>query len=48
MSCLNFAHIPLDGKVFYIISVKEDKKKVIQNSEVVGEIRKEVERLKNE
>ncbi len=35
------------GKVFYIISVKEDQKKVIQNPEVIGEIKKEIERLKN-
>jgi len=33
------------GRVFYIISVKEGKKKVIQNPEVVEEIRKEIERL---
>lgn len=34
------------GKVFYIISVKEGKKKVIYNREVIEEIRKEIERLK--
>ena len=34
------------GKVFYIISVKEDKKKVIHNLEVIEEIREEIERLK--
>lgn len=34
------------GKVFYIISVKEDKKKVIHNPEVIEEIREEIERLK--
>jgi hypothetical protein len=34
------------GKVFYIISVKEGKKKVIYNPEVIEEIRKEIERLK--
>ena len=33
-------------KVFYIISVKEDKKKVIHNPEVIEEIREEIERLK--
>jgi hypothetical protein len=36
------------GKVFYIISVKEGKKKVIYNPEVIEEIRKEIERLKEE
>ncbi|MCL4536337.1 MAG: MjaI family restriction endonuclease [Nitrospirae bacterium] len=35
------------GKVFYIISIAQDKKKVIYNSEVIEEIRKEIERLKN-
>ncbi|TFG20856.1 MAG: MjaI family restriction endonuclease [Promethearchaeota archaeon] len=35
------------GKVFYIISIKENKKKVIQNKEVIDEIRKEMERLKS-
>ena len=34
------------GKVFYIISVKEGKKKIIYNSEVIEEIRNEIERLK--
>lgn len=34
------------GKVFYIISVKEDKKKVIHNPEVIDEIREEIEKLK--
>jgi len=33
------------GRVFTIFSVKEGKKKVIQNPEVVEEIRKEIERL---
>jgi len=33
------------GKVFYIISVKEGKKKIIHNPEVLEEIRKEIERL---
>jgi len=36
------------GKVFYVISVKEGKKKVIYNPSVIEEIRKEIERLKNE
>jgi len=36
------------GKVFYVISVKEGKKKIIHNPEVVEEIRKEIERLKKE
>jgi hypothetical protein len=34
------------GKVFYIISVKEGKGKVIYNPEVIEEIRAEIERLK--
>ncbi len=33
------------GKVFYVISVKEGKKKIIYNPEVVEEINKEIERL---
>ena len=36
------------GKVFYVISVKEGKKKIIHNDSVIKEIRKEIERLKNE
>lgn len=36
------------GKVFYIISVKKDKKKVIHNQEVIDEIKKEIKRLENE
>ena len=35
------------GKVFYIISVKEDKGKVIYNPEVIEEIRNEVGRLQD-
>ena len=35
------------GKVFYIISVKEDKGKVIYNPEVIEEIRNEVRRLQD-
>jgi len=35
------------GKVFYIISVKKDKKKVIHNPAVIEEIKQEIERLKN-
>ncbi|MDH7517464.1 MAG: MjaI family restriction endonuclease [Candidatus Thermoplasmatota archaeon] len=34
------------GKVFYVISVKEGKKKIIHNPSVIEEIRKEIERLK--
>jgi len=33
------------GKVFYVISVKEGKKKIIFNPEVIEEIRDEIERL---
>ena len=36
------------GKVFYVISVKEGKKKIIHNPEVIEEIRKEIERLQKE
>lgn len=36
------------GKVFYIISIIEGKKKIIYNSEVIEEIRKEIERLEKE
>lgn len=34
------------GKVFYVISVKEGKKKIIYNPKVIEEIRREIERLK--
>ncbi len=34
------------GRVFYIISIKEGKNKVIYNKEVVGEISEEISRLK--
>ncbi len=34
------------GKVFTVFSVKEGKKKVIHNPEVIEEIKKEIERLK--
>ena len=34
------------GKVFYIYSIKDGKKKVIANSEVIEEIKTEIERLK--
>ncbi len=34
------------GKVFYIISITEGKKKVIHNPEVIEEIRKEIKRLR--
>ena len=33
------------GKVFYVISIKEGNKKVIQNKEVIDEIRAEIKRL---
>lgn len=33
------------GKVFYIYSIKDGKKKVIANSEVIEEIKKEIDRL---
>ena len=36
------------GQVFYIISVAEGKRKVIQNPEVMPEIRKEIDRLRGE
>ena len=36
------------GRVFYIISVAEGKRKVIQNPEVVPEIKKEIDRLRSE
>jgi hypothetical protein len=36
------------GKVFYVISVKEGKKKIIHNPSVIEEIKKEIERLKKE
>jgi len=35
------------GKVFYIFSIKENGKKRIANSEIIDEIEKEIERLKN-
>jgi len=35
------------GQVFYIISVKDNKRKVIHNPEVIEEIRKEISRLQN-
>jgi len=35
------------GQVYYIISVKDDKRKVIHNPEVIEEIRKEIIRLQN-
>ena len=36
------------GKVFYIISIKEGKKKIIHNQEVIKEIRKEIKSLREE
>ena len=35
------------GKVFYIISIKDGNKKIIHNSEVIEEIRKEIRRLED-
>lgn len=35
------------GRVFYIISIAQDKKKIIHNPEVIEEIKKEIDRLKN-
>jgi len=34
------------GKVFTVISIKEDDKKIIHNTEIIPEIKKEIERLK--
>jgi hypothetical protein len=36
------------GKVFYIISVAEGKSKRIFNTEIIDEIRQEIQRLENE
>jgi len=36
------------GKVFYIISLEENKKKIIHNREVIEEIKKEIQRLSQE
>jgi hypothetical protein len=36
------------GKVFYVVSIKEGDKKKIHNTEVIDEIRKEIERLRRE
>lgn len=33
------------GKVFYVFSVKKDRKKIISNREVIEEIKKEIKRL---
>ncbi len=35
------------GKVFYIISIKEDQKKIIYNEDVIDEIRNEIKRLQS-
>lgn len=35
------------GKVFYILSIKENNKKIIYNKEVISDIQKEIERLQN-
>ncbi|WP_456369921.1 MjaI family restriction endonuclease [Geoglobus sp.] len=36
----------MGGKVFVVFSVKKDNRKEIYNTEVIGEIRKEIERLR--
>ncbi|MDI3544946.1 MAG: hypothetical protein PWQ43_102 [Rikenellaceae bacterium] len=36
------------GKVFYVISIKEGNKKKIYNTDVIDEIKKEIDRLKRE
>lgn len=36
------------GKVFYIISIADEKKKIIYNREIIEEIRKEIKRLQEE
>jgi len=36
------------GKVFYIISVKDGKRKIIHNKEVIDEIRDETKRLEGQ
>lgn len=36
------------GKVFYVISIKDGKRKIIYNPEVIEKIREEIERLKRE
>ena len=36
------------GKVFYVISVKEGKKKIIHNPSVIEKIRKEIRRIEKE
>jgi len=37
----------IGGKVFIIFSIKKDNKKEVYNKEVINEIKKEIERLKN-
>ncbi len=39
--------IKYGGKVFYVISIKEGDKKKIYNTEVIEEIKQEIDRLKN-
>jgi hypothetical protein len=39
--------LKIRGKVFYIISMKDGNKKVIQNREVIPEIEQEIRRLKS-
>ncbi len=36
------------GKVFYIISITEGKSKIIHNSEIINEIKNEIDRLKKQ
>lgn len=36
------------GKVFYIISITEGKNKIIQNPEIIEEIKNEIDRLKKD
>ncbi len=35
------------GNVFYIISIAEDKRKIIYNTEIIDEIKKEIKKLEN-
>jgi len=37
----------IGGKVFIIFSIKKDNKKEVYNKEIINEIKKEIERLKN-
>jgi len=40
-------NVKFGGKVFYIISITKEKNKIIHNPEIIEEIKKEIERLKN-